>query len=85
MIVWGSISLAQSLVNERLIDDYRLVICPVVLGSGRPLFRDKVEGLDLKFLSAKTHDLGTVALKYNADKTRSTNTASRAAETASVR
>ncbi len=71
MIIWGSISLAQSLINEGLIDEYLLVICPLVLGSGRPLFLDKVDSLDLKLVEAKTHDLGAVQLKYTADKTAS--------------
>jgi dihydrofolate reductase len=64
MIVWGSISLAQSLINEGLIDEYRLVICPVVLGSGRPLFRDKVAPIDMKLLNATTLERGAVLLKY---------------------
>lgn len=64
MVVWGSISLAQSLINEGLIDEYRLVVCPLVLGSGRPLFSDKVASIDMKLLSAKTMDLGAVSLKY---------------------
>jgi dihydrofolate reductase len=51
MAIWGSISLAQSLMNEGLIDEYQLVVCPVVLGSGRPLFRDKVEPFGMKLLS----------------------------------
>ena len=60
------------------------MICPVVLGSGRPLFRDKVDTLDMKLLKARTHDLGSVLLKYTQDKARSANTAL-AHETASVR
>jgi dihydrofolate reductase len=64
MVIWGSISVAQSLINEGLIDEYRLVICPVVLGSGRPLFRDKVPSIDMRLLNAQAMDLGAVLLKY---------------------
>lgn len=64
IVVWGSISLAQSLVSEGLIDEYRLVVCPVVLGSGRPLFGDMGAAIDLKLLDAKALDLGAVSLKY---------------------
>ncbi len=31
MVIWGSISVAQSLIKKGLIDEYRLVMCPVVL------------------------------------------------------
>jgi len=64
MIIWGSISVAQSLIDERLIDEYRLVSCPVVRGSGRLLFRDKGQSLDMKLSSAKALDRGAVLLKY---------------------
>lgn len=64
MVIWGSISLAQSIIKEGLIDEYRLVVCPVVLGSGRPLFLNKVDSFGMKLLEAKTFDLGAVQLKY---------------------
>jgi dihydrofolate reductase len=63
MVIWGSISLAQSLIDEGLIDEYRLVVCPVVLASGRPLFRDNV-AIDLRLLNAKALDRGAVSLTY---------------------
>jgi dihydrofolate reductase len=82
LILWGSISLAQSLINERLIDEYRLMVCPVVLGRGRPLFPENLETLEMKLLKVKPYDRGTVQLKYVQDKTRTANTVSLAGETA---
>ena len=64
LIIWGSISVAQSLIKEGLIDEFRLVMCPVVLGSGRSLFADKVGSLGLKLLETKSFKRGAVQLKY---------------------
>lgn len=64
MVLWGSISLAQSLIREGLVDEYRLVVCPLVLGSGRPLFEGSGASIDLKLLDARPLDRGAVSLKY---------------------
>ena len=64
MVIWGSLSIAQSAIKAGLIDEYRLVICPVVLGKGRPLFLDEVDSFGLKLKKAKSFDLGAVQLKY---------------------
>jgi dihydrofolate reductase len=65
MVIWGSISLAQSLMVEGLIDEYQLVVCPLVLGKGKPLFRDKLDSAGLKLLKTKSFDRGTVLLAYS--------------------
>jgi hypothetical protein len=34
MVLWGSVALSDSLIRERLVEEYRLQVCPVVLGRG---------------------------------------------------
>jgi dihydrofolate reductase len=75
MIMWGSISTAQSLMDEQLVDEYRLMVCPVVLGKGRSLFREKVDTGEMKLLEVKTFDRGAVQLRYRSEKARSAETA----------
>src|SRR5438552_3603912 len=65
MLVSGSISLAQSLIAANLVDEYRLVVCPLVLGTGRPLFRGDAEIIRTKLVSAKPLDRGAVSLIYD--------------------
>ncbi len=62
MIIWGSISLAQAVIDEGLMDEYRVVICPAVLGAGRPLFSSNARRM--KLVDARTSDFGAVSLKY---------------------
>lgn len=79
MLIWGSISLSQSLINAGLIDEIRIVTCPLVLGEGRPFFGDKIGSLDLKLKDAKTFDSGAVEARYipaktaESDKARTAN------------
>jgi dihydrofolate reductase len=66
MVIWGSISLAQSLMKDGLIDEYQLVVCPVVLGSGRALFSGKNGSSNMKLLRTQSFDRGAVLLAYTA-------------------
>ena len=39
-------------------------VCPVVLASGKPLFRHHVESFDLRLLNTRPFDRGAVLLAY---------------------
>jgi dihydrofolate reductase len=40
VVIFGSAKLAQSLIEHHLIDEYRLMIYPILLGSGKRLFAE---------------------------------------------
>ena len=65
MLISGSITIAQALIAEGMVDEYRLVLCPIALGNGRPLFRDKTGSIPMKLVKASTLDRGAVSLIYN--------------------
>ena len=56
IVLWGSISLAQTLMRENLIDEYRIHLCPVILGSGRKLFPSESHYADLIISEVKRYD-----------------------------
>jgi dihydrofolate reductase len=53
ILVIGSASIVQQLSNLGLIDEYHLLLHPVVLGSGKPLFKDIRQKQDMKLLEAR--------------------------------
>jgi len=61
ILAHGGAKFAQSLSRLGLIDEYRLIVHPVVLAGGLPLFK---EPMDLKLLSARSFPAGAVALIY---------------------
>jgi dihydrofolate reductase len=64
MVLWGSLSLAQSLIAEDLIDEYHLQLCPTVVGGGRPLFPALASYANLHRVNVRTYDTGVVFLHY---------------------
>ncbi|MDQ6799288.1 MAG: dihydrofolate reductase family protein [Acidobacteriota bacterium] len=61
--ILGSGSIVQQLANLGLIDAYQLVVVPIVLGAGKPLFKD-VRATNLKLVEEKSFKNGLVVLKY---------------------
>ncbi|MFC4853933.1 dihydrofolate reductase family protein [Actinophytocola glycyrrhizae] len=61
--VIGSLDLAQTLIRHRLVDEFRLTVFPVVLGTGKRLF-DGAAPTGLELVSAQPVDKGVVACVY---------------------
>jgi dihydrofolate reductase len=65
--VHGSATLVQTLIKHDLVDSYRLLVYPVVVGSGKRLFHDGTAAT-LKLVESKTFSSGVVALIYEPDR-----------------
>jgi dihydrofolate reductase len=62
--IFGSSDLAVSLIKANLIDEYRIMINPIVLGNGKTLFKGISDRLKLKLSKSKTFNSGNVMLYY---------------------
>lgn len=66
--IWvGGSDLAGSFVKEGLVDEFRFIVNPVVLGNGTKILNGLNDRLDLKLLSSRKFDSGNVLLTYNAN------------------
>jgi len=63
MLVGGP-SVIVSLLQNGLIDEFRLWVHPIVLGKGLPLFKNITERINLKLLKTKTLGSGVIVLYY---------------------
>ena len=62
----GSSDLALTFIEQGLIDEYLLILNPVAIGTGQPLFKGPKERLGLKLEGTQTFGSGVVVLKYGA-------------------
>lgn len=68
LAIFGSANLTMSLLQMGLVDELRLMVNPVVLGEGKPLFADIHEKLNLKLIKTRVFRSGNVLLCYQPDK-----------------
>jgi len=64
LLVFGSGQLVHTLMQYDLIDEYRLMVHPVLLGSGKRLFRDGSEKKVLRLVDTRTFSSGIIVLSY---------------------
>jgi len=65
-ILVGGVSIPSQLIELGLVDEYRLVVQPVIVGEGRRLLEDVSlpEKLQLKLVESKFFESGSIALRY---------------------
>jgi dihydrofolate reductase len=64
LVVLGSGELVQTLMENDLVDEYGLMINPIVLGSGKRLFRDGSAKRPLRLVRSKTSSTGVLIATY---------------------
>jgi len=62
--LFGGASLTDSLMKEGLVDELWMSVHPILLGSGKSLFREQKMRTSLTLLESKTYSTGLVSLRY---------------------
>lgn len=64
IVVYGSGELVRGLLDHGLVDEVRIWIHPLVLGSGTRLFEDDCDTIDLELVESDAFDSGVTVLRY---------------------
>ena len=64
MVIFGSGSIVSTFMQHGLIDEYRIIVNPIVLGNGNPLFKGIKDKHNLKLLKTRVFGSGVVILYY---------------------
>ena len=64
LVIMGSGTIVSQLAQEGLIDEFQIVVCPIVIGSGRSQFEGVTEKLNLKLTKSRTFGNGNVYTCY---------------------
>ena len=68
IVVLGSGDLVQTLMQHDLVDEYQLMLHPLILGSGKRLFRDASAPATLRLVDTQTTHTGVVILTYQPER-----------------
>ena len=68
ILVAGSGKLVQTLIENNLVDEYRLMIFPIILGKGARLFKDGYDKLPLQLVEARTVGDGVQTMIFHLKK-----------------
>jgi dihydrofolate reductase len=66
LVIYGSGQLASDMLVAGLVDEYQVVVQPIILGRGKPMFTGMDDRRRLKLISAKPYKSGAVELTYQA-------------------
>jgi dihydrofolate reductase len=61
LLLYGGVRTSQTFVRHNLVDEYRLDVCPVALGTGKPLLPERAR---LAFVSATPYASGAMTVVY---------------------
>ncbi len=64
ILVAGSAKLVQTLAQHDLVDEYRLMVHPILVGGGKRIFGDRLNRKVLKLMEARPFSSGSVILSY---------------------
>jgi dihydrofolate reductase len=65
MWLFGGASLTTVLINAGLVDELMLSVHPLILGAGRPLFKDILQRTSLELMNTQSYNTGLVQLSYH--------------------
>jgi dihydrofolate reductase len=68
LFLFGSADLATTLIKLGLIDEYRILLNPIVLGKGSPLFKGVEKPFKLSLIKTRAFQNGNIMLYYQPDK-----------------
>jgi dihydrofolate reductase len=67
IIVYGGSTFVATLIKAGLIDEFHLLVNPVALGQGLPIFNTIDNKQNMELIKAKSYKCGIVSLHYKAD------------------